>query len=160
MKIQLFGKKPAFDLGAFSKTRKHPVLGEYFELTPAEFYPAMVAHIREAIQSPDLPAELVDRDVNPQIDPLLAARRYYNYAKRIPEGAWSDALVPLAVLLSKPHIDIIKRVRQRAEALELARLWFTRAAKNQAGRPIGIHILKDENFRLGTEDFSLAALMM
>ena len=113
-------------------------------LTPAVFYPAMIEHIQESMAKDELPPELIDIRINPDVDPCLAARRYKGWARRISALAWSDALLPLSVIPAR-------RIPARAEALECCRLWFTRALKNAEG-PAGIRIriLKDFRFKLGT----------
>ena len=105
----------------------------------------MIQHIKESLEDGDLPAELVDTIVHPEIDPCLAARRYRGWARRIPEQAWLDAEVA-------PELVPDSRLMARAEALECARLWFTRALKNKE-RPAGIsiHISADPRFRLGVD---------
>lgn len=119
-------------------------------LTPGVFYPAMIQHIQETLAGQDLPAELIDIRVRPDVDPCLAARRYRNWARRIPGRAWEDALRPLADVFSQGWNG--ERLLQRAEALECARLWFTRALKNaEAPAAIRIRILRDERYKLGTD---------
>lgn len=124
-------------------------VGGTWEATPAEFYPAMIGHIMDSQASGELPAELIDKRVNPEVDPCLAARRYRNWARRIPGEAWADATLPLAQVLSTCDV---RRIKARAEALECARLWFTRALKNNEKSPIYIHILKDTRFALGVSE--------
>jgi len=116
-----------------------------WEVTPAVFFPAMIEHIQESLASGELAEELIDIIVHPEIDPCLAARRYRNWARRIPEQAWTDAMLP-------PELVPDSRIMARAEALECCRLWFTRALKN-AERPAGIsiHISNDPRFRLGVD---------
>jgi hypothetical protein len=123
----------------------------HYEILPSEFYPAMIAHIQKSLEQGDLPRELVDKDPHPDIDPNMAARRYRNWAKRITPQAWGDALKNLeeVVPLANPTKEQVARVVRRAEALECARLWFTRALKNAKAPPIYIHILNDPRFRLG-----------
>lgn len=120
--------------------------GGKWVLDPEKFYPAMIKHIRESLEHEDLPAELVDRNPRPEIDPMMAARRYRNWAVRIPTQAWEDAECSFAEVVE--HGDLV-RVARRAEVLECARLWFTRALKNTAKDPIYIRILNDPRFRLG-----------
>lgn len=148
MKLRLFGTKGDeghFNPEEFCVKKVDPAVGEYYEITPGEFYPKMVAWVRTAAAHEELPPELVDSVIKAEVDPLLAARRYKAYAKRIPDISWSDALVPVNIIAATTQ----ERLSARADALELCRLWFTRAMKNQAGGPIKIHILKDERFALG-----------
>lgn len=141
-RFKLFGG----DKFKLTDVAKRDKSGQYV-ITPGEFYPAMIAHIRASVEAGDLPAELIDRDIKQEIDPTLAARRYLNWARRIPDLAWRDALVPLAVLEGK---GLQVRIAERAEALECARLWFTRAAKNFDGGLTRIRILCDPAYKLGT----------
>ena len=112
-------------------------------ITPATFYQAMIQHIKDSLASGDLPTELVDRKIKGEIDPTLAAKRYRNWARGISDQAWDDALTPLSL------VGTHQRQLARAEALECARLWFTRALKNAETHPVYIRILKDNRFRLG-----------
>ena len=111
-------------------------------ITPGVFYPAMTRHILKSLREEELPPELVDKEINAEADPLLAARRYRNWARRIEAEAWKDA---------NTHIGKVPQQRwmKRAEALECARLWFTRALKNNRKGPHMIHILRDEGYKLG-----------
>lgn len=114
-----------------------------YELIPSVFYPTMIAHIQEAITRGELPGELIDRPPQPGIDPQLAARTMLKTARAIPEQAWKDALIP------REEFADVQRIRNRAQALECARLWFTRAAKNlHRGSLTRIHIHKDLRFKL------------
>jgi hypothetical protein len=132
-------------LGKFDPADYARKAGKLWVISPAMFYPAMIKHIRASLESQDLPAELVDREVNPEVDPGLAARRYRNWARRITPQAWNDALQP-------PNLNLgERRAIERAEALECARLWFTRALKNHESGPVHIRILRDDRYRLGIE---------
>ena len=113
-------------------------------VTPGVFYPAMIQHIKESLASGDLPAELIDRQIKGDVDPTLAAKRYRGWGRRISDQAWADALRPLGQVR-------VKDWRNRAEALECARLWFTRALKNREAPPVYIKILKDDRFKLGVD---------
>lgn len=120
---------------------------QVYVLTPRVFYPAMVQRIQVELSEEGLPGELIDKKINPEIDPTMAARRYKRWAGRIATAAWADALVPLAAL---PQEDE-QRIEDRAEALECARLWFTRALKNKVSpAPVRIKILRDDDYKLGT----------
>lgn len=142
-RFKLFGGGK-FKLTGVAKRDKS---GQYV-ITPSEFYPAMIAHMQEVVEKGELPEELIDRDIKQEIDPTLAARRYLTWARQIPDLAWRDALVPFAVLAAKPGMQ--ERIEQRAEALECARLWFTRAAKNLDSGLTRIRILRDPAYKLGT----------
>lgn len=111
----------------------------WYATQPAVMYPATIARIGEVIASGEMPPELVGSS-NPEADPMAAAREYRLQARRLPAEAWKLAAAPAP---SDPE----KR-RVRAEALELARKWFTRALKLAVGKSLGLHILKDPGFRL------------
>lgn len=111
-----------------------------FEIDPAEVYPAVIAHIVEVVSGAEEPTELVD--VNPTfgVDPYLAARSYTSKAKALPASAFDLALVDRDDV-SDADVEL------RAAALELARLWFTRALKNLKA-PVFIRIKNRPAFRL------------
>lgn len=99
-----------------------------FVVEPGEMYPATVDHIVTRLKV--------------QARPGGALTVLYDQASQLPVEAWQWALRPLA--------DCPAGAREaRAEALEIARLWFTetlhQAVSQQA---IGLHILKDETYRL------------
>lgn len=123
--------------------------GETWVVIPSVFYPAMIAHIKKSLENEDIPQELVDKDPHPEIDPRTAARRYRNWAKRIGPQAWTDAHRSLIEIPADDERKWVLRVTQRAEALECARLWFTRALKNGAEGMTRIRILNDSRFKLG-----------
>lgn len=117
-----------------------------------------------------LPAELIDAEHrgHPDVDPLGAARRLRRLCRRMPATAWDDALLPregfadvktpslspdqyvLAASADDDRIDDrIRRLFFRAAALEYARLWFTRALKNQLEGQLTIALIADDRgFRL------------
>ena len=110
---------------------------EWFAVDADVLYPAMVKRIREAVAENGLPQELVDvAPVSIEVDPAAAARRYYKRAKKVEEIAWINALRPRDDFADDSPVLV-----GRTEALELARMWFTRALKNGRGA-VGIHILK------------------
>ena len=115
-----------------------------YVIDPAVFYPAMVEHIQAAVAAGRLPAELVEQNPSIDVDPAMAARSYFRKAQAIGPGAWADALTPRSAFTGK---DAAERLFYRAEALELCRLWFTRALKNAKG-PLFLRILKNDDYRL------------
>lgn len=116
---------------------------QVFEIAPADLYPATVGRIQEAIAGGELPAELIDHNpADPRIAPAQGAMQYMAEAQAIPNRAWSLADVPRDQITKQADVAL------RAQALEMARRWFTRALQLAAGGPIGLHILKDEDYRL------------
>jgi hypothetical protein len=101
----------------------------WFSVQPGEVYPAALEELADAVQSGQAPK-----------DPPLASL-YARAAALGPEGlrlgteprdALPDELVPV-----------------RAEALEIARLWFTEQLHQAVeGRPIGLHIARDDAWKL------------
>ena len=117
-----------------------------FTFEPAVIYPATIARILEVLKDGSLPTELIDKKLNPDVDPRSAALMHRSRIKAIPEEAWDLALKPRSEFTDSP--DDAALVAMRADALEAARLWFTRALKNEVGKPVGIHILRDDDYRL------------
>lgn len=99
-----------------------------FVVEPGEMYPAAIAHICQRLEV--------------QARPGGTLTVLYDQASQLPAEAWEWALRPLAACPDGAR-------GARAEALEIARLWFTetlhQAVSQQA---IGLHILKDETYRL------------
>ena len=98
-----------------------------FEVEPREMYPEAIAHVVEATGGPR---------------PGGVLGTYWDRAKQLPPAAWELAL------RTRDECDA-EQLAARAEALEIARLWFTEmlhAAINH--KPMGLHILKDELWRL------------
>lgn len=124
-----------------------------------------------------LPGELVDAEHrgSPDTDPLAAARRLRRWARDLPAAAWEDALAPRAAFGEPPTPDLsldrllrllrddaafasfaagsgdtawLRRILARAAALEVARVWFTRALKNQLEGELALRITRDAAFRL------------
>lgn len=149
MRLKIFsgrGDEGKFDLEYFSTKKLDKVMGEYYELVPSVFYPRMASWIQKSLEADELPGELIDTVIRPDIDPLLAARRYRNFARRVSDLAWADVGIPVEVIAATMDQ---KRIAERADALELCRLWFTRALKNQMAAPVKIHITRDPAYRLG-----------
>lgn len=122
----------------------------WYNVTPAEMYPAIIAHIQKAFEAYD------------QSDGIIRSQ-YYPAALALPDRAWQLALTPRDEVTKQANIDL------RAEALELARVWFTellhRALRWKAAgvespilwpteppaavaAPLGLHIEKDERYKL------------
>lgn len=117
------------DVFAIAKAEERPEADRaWFALNPGELYPATLGHVRQVLEGPR-PAEplgqLYDRARALPVEILTAV------AETPSKAAYSNALV-----------------LQRAEALEVARLWFTEMLQQAVGGPIGVHILKDERFKL------------
>lgn len=100
-----------------------------FEVKPAEIYPAALADLQSALEA----HRAVDR----------ALSTYKAQAVQLPPEAWGLAFVPRDELTSQAAIVA------RAQALELARLWFTEYLHQSIdGGLLEIRILKDEDWRL------------
>lgn len=119
--------------------------GDYvtYEIAPADLYPATVARIQEALADGGVPEELIDpAPIDPRIAPAQAAQAYMSQAAAIPADGWRLALLPRSEVTKQANINL------RAQALELARRWYTRALHMAVGAPLGLHILLDEDYRL------------
>lgn len=123
----------------------------WFTADPAVLYPAMVKRIRAALaEEPDgslasrlgVPQELVGAD-HPDADPLAAGRRLAAAARKM-----GDRLD----LALEPFSDAQKwedwERADRNAALELCRLWFTRALQLAVGGPAGLRITKNDAYKL------------
>ena len=101
-----------------------------FEVIPDELYPQAIADLRESVLT--YTSETVEEFV----------KQHFLVAKRISDEAWD------AALKSKDDCPP-ELIEGRAQALEVARLWFTAklhfTVKNV---PMHLHILKDEKWRL------------
>lgn len=114
-----------------------------FICDPGIIYPSTIQHIRQVIASPNLPIELYQDFSPPEIDPRAVARDYQAKARTLPVRAWDLALLPRQDLRSPEDESL------RAEALTLARLWFTQALHVAiSGNPLMLRILKDDHWRL------------
>lgn len=124
-----------YDVMAYA--RKTTVAGfpetDWYLVKPSEIYPATVARIVEAIQTPEVvPAELIDNSPTCLL-PDGVARSYLTQAMMLPARAWDLTLLPVGLVPDEDR-------KPRAQALELARHWFTEAIHNKIGRSIGIVI--------------------
>ena len=102
---------------------------QWFVVEPAQLYPAAVADLIEVVEAGRQPSH-----------PALIAP--YHQARALGAGGLKTALVPRHKC---PPDDLALR----AEALEVARLWFTEKLHQAIDNaPMGLHIVKDEAYRL------------
>lgn len=114
---------------------------DFYAMDPAVAYPAILEHIdflirnrRRPLPTPihDEDGSVIDLQPNP-LEPL------YIRAKQLPATVWIDT-ADGRLAVGDPL---------RAEALELARLWFTEVLHRQlGGGAMGLHILSDPAWRL------------
>jgi hypothetical protein len=97
-----------------------------FDIDPNKMYPATVAHI----------VGVLDK----QAQPDGALQQEYVKALALPAEAWAVALASKADCA--PEL-----VEARAEALTIARRWFTEILQSAVGGPINPHITKNEKYR-------------
>ena len=101
-----------------------------FEVDPKVMYPAMIKHILAVLNGQE------------QMTSSREAQ-YRTRAARLPQAVWDNALQPASGFAPGSP----ERVN-RAEALEIARLWFTTLMKEKYGR-VYLHILAgDYHFQL------------
>ena len=111
----------------------------YYAVDPAKVYPATVKEIVRRLDEEDVPARYVQAGGEIRDNPLL---RLFGRAKEIPPQAWDHALE------SRENYPAKAR-EARGKALEIARLWFTEVLHQENDyAPLGVHILKDERYRL------------
>jgi hypothetical protein len=141
-------KLPLFDAKSLVKIEERPRPGHvWFACDPGIIYPAVIARIREVLKSGEFPNELVDLNTPPEADPRGVARTYLTIARTIQPEAFKWALQEHDRFYSN-YTDI--EIVRRAQALELARLWFTQALHVQAGgdgTPIGVHWINVPAFK-------------
>ncbi len=123
----LNGFSGKYDVMAYARRENRPDHFEWYAFLPSEIYPATILRILEVRRSGEIPEELIDEH---SIAPHGVAMDYMKRALAIPEDAFE------------------LNGADRGAVLELARLWFTQALRVKVGKPIGIHILKDEAYRL------------
>ena len=135
----------SFDAIALCEKEKRPndPTVTWLAVKPSDLYPATIARMRE-VKAKDLrvPAELVgssDPDGNPQ----EAARMYAAKVKRFPTAAFVWALKPRG-----EFADNSEDLQIRNVVLEIARKWFTRALKLKVKGRLGLHIVKDVDWKL------------
>jgi len=137
-------RKPKWFVLKYAKVEKRPAdrVYKWYAFEPGVIYPATVKRIREVIDSGEIPEELIDNRAMPGVDPRSVAMAYASQAKQLPNAFWEYALQDRGDFEDPIVIAI------RAEALTLARRWFTQALSVAVGQAVGVHILKDERYRL------------
>jgi hypothetical protein len=118
-----------YDVMAYARREKREEdLGcEWYAFLPSEIYPATLARIYQARNEDEAPEELID----PKSPLPKGIAEYYQNRAR----SFSDEAFEL-------------NTEEREALLELARLWFTQALHVRVERPIGVHILKDDAYKL------------
>lgn len=101
----------------------------WFVIDPSVMYPAVLRHIAQVTTRPPEPlGVLFDQQV--QQFPV-------------------NALCGLGLVPFSAGVEGDPAVRQmRGAALEIGRLWFTELLQVAVGGPVGLHILKNEDWRL------------
>ena len=97
-----------------------------FDIDPAKMYPATIAHIVGVLEK--------------QAMPDGALQQEYPKAAALPAAAWEAALV------SKDECTP-EEIGVRAEALQIARRWFTEMLHRAVGGSLNPHFTKDEKYR-------------
>ncbi len=141
----LFKKKPKAEnpLSKLAEPEKRAdETYKWFAVEPAVIYPRTIARIQECLKTGELPQELVQPAVDVGPDPRSVAFDYLSRARAIPYEAWAFATV------SKERTPLDKQ-KMRAEALNIARLWYTQAlhVANDM-QPIGLHIKSDPDYKM------------
>lgn len=141
----------AFDPLGIAQVEERPDLPGLtsYAAAASDIYPAVIARIREALETGEIPLELVDQNPPTGVSREQGALLYLSAARRVPEAAWSDALMPRSHFAEAET----ERIAARAEALEVARRWFTRSLHLAfGGGRINLHITtagdEDRAFRL------------
>lgn len=114
-----------------------------YDVDPDRLYPDLIAHIRAALESGELPDELITRAGDPMIAPGQAAHKWLGKARKVALSAWDDALEPRDAFDDAADAA---RIAARAEALEVAQGWFVRALKTATG-PCHIKLAKAPRWR-------------
>lgn len=118
----------------------------WFAVHPAVVYPKTIERIQEVLANGGLPQELVENHAPEEVDPRGVARLYLSDARKVPAEGWGLALRDRSEF---NYQDDPEKLDARAQALEVARRWFTQALHTaNDGKPIGVHILRDLRFRL------------
>ena len=122
---------------AVPESRKEPVRGIFglggtervwYVVDPAVMYPLMISWIRERIKSSKPPED--------------GTQIYYRTARTVDLQGWVHALLP------KDETPA-QYIQDRATALEVARLWFTKMLHNKiGGGSMGLHILANDKYKL------------
>lgn len=106
----------------------------WFEIDPDVVYPATLAHLRSIREGTANGVELFE-----SMEKADIGRRMMRDAKLLTDDDFELAETSRQDIALR---DDIADLDKRAEVLELARHWFTRALRVATGAPIGIHILK------------------
>ncbi len=132
------GPAPDYDVMQYAAPEDRSDERAWFSFTPDQIYPYTLRRII-AVRLGAAPDELIDPA---SAVPNGVALSYLAMAKEISEQALYAAMVPKSDC--RPWV-----IDERAKALNLARLWFTQALHvRMHGTPIGVHILKDDAYRL------------
>jgi hypothetical protein len=136
-------RKPDYFVLRYAKPEKrNDPQYKWYAFEPNVIYPVTVKRIQEVVASREIPGELVDSKPTPGVDPYSVAINYANWAKALPDDAWTFALK------TRDSFILPQEITLRAEALNLARLWFTQALSVAVGEAVGVHILNDERYKL------------
>ena len=130
-------------IDALSLTEREERPGEpdrhFRSVKPGDAYPKTIAHIRERIANAAPPDRYISVGGSIRENPLLTL---YGRALEVPAQSWDHALEPGDNYPPKARAN-------RAEALEVARLWFTEELHQKLDyAPMGLHILRDERYKL------------
>lgn len=112
----------------------------WYRIWPGRLYPAMAAEVQRVLEAGEAGR------------PTGALVTLWEAARSLPREAWGLAL-------NEKRFCAVPEVALRAQALELLRLWFTEMlqrehagiphpAEGEAMAPLGLHILRDEAWRL------------
>lgn len=119
---------------AIEETRANDQGYVWYAVDPNEMYPETMEHILGVLSS---------AEPRNQVTTNLLQYTFRAMALSAAEpSAWGWALQPRASFTDARMIGM------RAEALEIARLWFTEMLHAANNVPIGVHILKDERWKL------------
>ncbi len=106
---------------------------EWYAIEPGKMYPAMIAEIQDVLAT------------GRAVPASLALHR--NEAQALPEFAWGLALKPRSEF-NGPEPAVTDLLKLRAEALNVARRWFTEMLHTAIGyKPMCVHILKDPDWK-------------
>jgi hypothetical protein len=123
-----------------------------FEVEPSEMYPAALADVQVALEeNRAVSGALVlykHRATQLAVEAVASWQENDDFiltrtVKHVDTKAWELALLP------RDSITDARAVEIRAEALEIARLWFTERLHQFINHaPMELHILKDDDWRL------------
>jgi len=141
--MNLFKRKPKWFVLKYCQVEKrNDPAYKWYAFDPAVIYPETILRILAVIESGEIPEELVDNQAAPGVDPRSVAFAYANAAKELPAEGWHYALTDRDQFIDPQQITV------RANALTLARRWFTQALHCAVGQAVGVHIYKDDKYRL------------